>query len=102
MTIVICLYVPFQMSTSPCHCHRPGEKFKAATKKRRGTDLTMDDVNGAAPAEGEADAADDASGAIMGAGACIKKRIRSCFGESTDVSAPLALRTPREASHLVK
>ena len=90
------------MSTSPCHCHRPGEKFKAATKKRRGTDLTMDDVNGAAPAEGEADAADDASGAIMGAGACIKKRIRSCFGESTDVSAPLALRTPREASHLVK
>ena len=89
---------------------RPGEKFKVA-KKRRGSDLnvTMDDLTSSTTAtQGAADCADvnheDDCNVRMGSGACVKSQM--CCHRQLDLGGcdvrPLALKTPREASHLVK
>lgn len=76
-------------------------------KKRRGSDLTMQDLTAAATSAPGVDGADggnkDDPSVRMGSGACVKQRM-SCWGHAGDgdTLAPLALKTPREASHLVK
>ena len=80
---------------------RPGEKFKTTTKRKRGGELTLDDVNQIV----EPDAADDhdPSSTVLGAAACVQGNVTSRFGiTSTEVAPPLALKTPRDANHLVK
>ena len=81
---------------------RPGEKFKTTTKRKRGGELTLDDVN---HVPDQPDAADDydLSSTLLGAAACVQGKVALKFGlTATEVAPSLALRTPRDANHLVK
>lgn len=81
---------------------RPGEKFKTTTKRKRGGELTLDDVNQVAD---QPDATDDCdpSSTYLGAAACVQGNVALRFGMGeTEVAPSLALKTPRDANHLVK
>ena len=85
---------------------RPGEKFKTTVKKRKGGGVSIEDVNAAAtaasiPDEPPAEAAAD-PGMPVGAAACVRGKLRLFNSGEADASNPLVLRTPREASHLVR
>lgn len=86
---------------------RPGEKFEKfkVAKKRHGSDMNMDDLTASTAAtQGPSDGVDDENDCIvrMDSSACVQHQMRRHWDLGDCDVIPLAVKTPREASHLAK
>ena len=77
---------------------RPGEKFKVRNNKRKAEDVLMDASNNRVTDDQAGDDTDHAP--AVGAVACVINKM-TC-NQMVIEATPMALRTPREAGHLLK
>ncbi len=85
---------------------RPGEKFKQKPAKRKGggeslqmeaTAEAFDQIHDDGDGEGSSSA-----GKAFGGAGCVTQRLKRVSSVDGALSTPLVLKTPRDASHLVK